>query len=388
MLHNNNNNKNIILIDSTLRDGEQAPGVSFSREEKFEIAMMLADAGIDEIEAGIPAMGDDEVHFLKKLSSSGCRSRIIAWCRANMTDLELAAESGVSDVHISFPVSDRHLKIQGKSRAWAIDNLSIIAGKASEMFDRVYVGAQDATRCDFGFLQTFVEEAEKSRVSRVRIADTVGFSSPSEIYEMIRSLVSVLSSTIIEFHGHNDFGMATANAVSAIEAGAAAVSATVCGIGERAGNTPLEEIALWLVLKKPGATTMKTEALKKICEKVSEASGIPIPVNKAVVGEKAFVHESGIHVHGQIIDFLAYQAFNPELVGSSESFIIGKHSGRASIKKVLESMGINVSDLEAARILKSVRKHFEARIKNTLSEKDLISLVENCSINVNRRPAS
>lgn len=370
-------NNKITIIDSTLRDGEQAPGVSFSREEKFEIAMMLADAGIDEIEAGIPAMGDDEVAFLNKLSSSDIKSRIIAWCRADMRDLELAAKSGVSDVHISFPVSDRHLIIQGKSRAWALENLGKLAGKALAMFDRVYVGAQDATRCDFDFLKAFVIEAEKNRISRVRIADTVGFSSPSEIHEMINGLVSELSSTVIEFHGHNDFGMATANAVSAIEAGATAVSATVCGIGERAGNTPLEEIALWLTLKKPGSTSMKTEALKKICEKVSEASGIPIPVNKAVVGEKAFVHESGIHVHGQIIDFLAYQAFNPEMVGSSESFIIGKHSGRSSIKRVLASMGIYVSDLEAARILKSVRKHFETRIKNTLSEKDLLSLVEN-----------
>lgn len=380
MLHENNNN-GITLIDSTLRDGEQAPGVAFSRQEKFDIAMMLADAGIDEIEAGIPAMGNDEVDFLKKLVTSGISSRIIAWCRADMRDIELAAEAGVSDVHISFPVSDRHLKIQGKSRAWALENLGKFAGKASAMFDRVYVGAQDATRCDFDFLRSFVIEAEKNRVSRVRIADTVGFSSPSEIHTMIGDLVSVLASTVIEFHGHNDFGMATANAVSAIEAGATAVSATVCGIGERAGNTPLEEIALWLALKKPGSTSMKTETLKKICAKVSEASGIPIPVNKAVVGEKAFVHESGIHVHGQIIDFLAYQAFNPEMVGSSESFIIGKHSGRASIKRVLGSMGIKVSDLEAARILKSVRKHFETRIKNTLSEKDLLSLVENCAIN-------
>lgn len=368
-------NNKITIIDSTLRDGEQAPGVSFSREEKFEIAMMLADAGIDEIEAGIPAMGDDEVLFLKMLSSSGIKSRIIAWCRADIMDIELAAKSGVSDVHISFPVSDRHIKIQGKSREWALENLGKFADKASGMFDRVYVGAQDATRCDFDFLKSFVIEAEKNKVSRVRIADTVGFSSPSEIHKMIGGLVSVLSSTVIEFHGHNDFGMATANAVSAIEAGAMAVSATVCGIGERAGNTALEEIALWLVLKKPGSTSMKTEFLKKICAKVSEASGIPIPVNKAVVGEKAFVHESGIHVHGQIIDFLAYQAFNPEMVGSSESFIIGKHSGRSSIKRVLGSMGISVSDLEAARVLKSVRNHFELRRNNSLSEKDLLSFV-------------
>jgi len=376
MLHEDNNDR-ITLIDSTLRDGEQAPGVSFSREEKFEIAMMLADAGVDEIEAGIPAMGDDEIDFLKKLSSSGIKSRIIAWCRADMRDLELASEAGVSDVHISFPVSDRHLKIQGKNREWAFENLGKISGAASKMFEKVYVGAQDATRCDYDFLKSFVLEAEKNRVSRVRIADTVGFSSPSEIHKMIRGLVSVLSSTVIEFHGHNDFGMATANAVSAIESGAGAVSATVCGIGERAGNTALEEIALWLVLKRPGSTIVKAEALKKICEKVSEASGIPIPVNKAVVGEKAFVHESGIHVHGQIVDFLAYQAFNPEIVGASESFIIGKHSGRASIKKVLSSMGIVVSDLDAARVLKSVRNHFKLRRNSILSEKELLAFVVN-----------
>lgn len=373
MLHENID-KRITLIDSTLRDGEQAPGVAFSREEKFDIAMMIADAGIDEIEAGIPAMGHEEVDFLKRLSSSDIKSRIIAWCRADMRDIELAAESGVSDVHISFPVSDRHLKIQGRSRSWAIDNLASFALRASKMFERVYVGAQDATRCDFDFLKTFVIEAEKSGVKRVRIADTVGFSSPSEIYKMIRGLVSELTSTVIEFHGHNDFGMATANAVSAIEAGAGAISATVCGIGERAGNTALEEIVLWLALKRPGASFIKTETLKKICEKVSEASGIPIPVNKAIVGEKAFVHESGIHVHGQIVDFLAYQAFNPEIVGASSAFVIGKHSGRAAVKKVLGSLGVNISDIEAERIIRSVRKHLEKR-DFLLTDRDLLNFV-------------
>lgn len=374
MLHEINDNRRIILIDSTLRDGEQAPGVSFSREEKFEIAMMLSDAGIDEIEAGIPAMGDDEVEFLGKLARSNIKSRIIAWCRADMRDIRLAAEAGVSDIHISFPVSDRHLGIQGKSRAWAIDNLGKLADFAYKNFNRVYVGAQDATRCDSGFLKDFVIEAEKNRVSRVRIADTVGFLSPSEIYKTINGLVSVLSSTVIEFHGHNDFGMATANAVSAIEAGAGAVSATVCGIGERAGNTALEEIALWLVLKKPGSMYVKTEALKKICVKVSEASGIPIPVNKAVVGERAFVHESGIHVHGQIVDYLAYQAFNPDMAGNTSSFVIGKHSGRAAVKNALEKMGVYVSDLEAARILKCV-KNISLERKTPLSENELLAFV-------------
>lgn len=370
-------NKKITIIDSTLRDGEQAPGVSFSRDEKLDIAMMLAGAGIDEIEAGIPAMGEDEVLFLKDLSSSGIKSRIIAWCRADLRDIELAAGSGVSAVHISFPVSDRHLKIQGKTRDWAIESLGRFAGKASAMFDRVYVGAQDATRCDLDFLKSFVIEAEKSGVARVRIADTVGFSSPSEIYEMVGGLVSTLSSTEIEFHGHNDFGMATANAVSAIEAGAASVSATVCGIGERAGNTPLEEIALWLTLKKPGSCHVRTEDLKRICEKVADASGIPIPVNKAVVGEKAFVHESGIHVHGQIIDFLSYQAFNPEIAGASSSFLIGKHSGRAAVKNVLGSMGVNVTDIEAERIIKSVRRHINERKKN-VTQKDLMDIAMIC----------
>lgn len=364
----------IALIDSTLRDGEQAPGVSFTRDEKFEIAMMLSDAGVDEIEAGIPAMGDDEIDFLKRLSSSGIRSRIIAWCRADLRDIEMAAESGVHDVHISFPVSDRHLKIHGKSRGWAMDNLGKMVGMAKNTFERVYIGAQDATRADYDFLLSFAREAEINGVARIRIADTVGFSSPSEIHQMISGLVSELSSTVIEFHGHNDFGMATANAVSAIEAGAKAVSATVCGIGERAGNTPLEEIALWLVLRTPGATYVKTEALKKICEKVSEASGIPIPVNKAVVGERAFVHESGIHVHGQIIDFLAYQAFNPELAGNTSRFIIGRHSGRTAVRNALEKLGVSVSDLEAARILKSVKKFSENR-KAPLSEKELLAFV-------------
>lgn len=364
----------ITVIDSTLRDGEQAPGVSFSRKEKYEIAMMLSDAGVDEIEAGIPAMGDDEITFLKNLSSSGIKSRIISWCRATENDVELAAQSGVSDVHISFPVSDRHLRIQGKSREWAIDRLGTLSSKAISMFDRVYVGAQDATRADNSFLRSFVIEAEKCGVSRMRIADTVGFSSPSEIREMIEPLVLYLDKMTLEFHGHNDFGMATANAVSAIEAGAGAISATVCGIGERAGNTALEEIALWLTLKRAGSTYIRPEMLKNLCKKVSEASGIPIPVNKAVVGEKAFVHESGIHVHGQIVDFLAYQAYSPELVGSKEEYLIGKHSGRASIKKVLSSMGMAITDLEAARILKALRKHFEIKRTGPINGKELIEI--------------
>lgn len=366
--------KKITVIDSTLRDGEQAPGVYFSRQEKYQIAMMLSDAGVDEIEAGIPAMGDDEIAFLRNLSSSGIKSRIIGWCRANEKDVELAAKSGVTDVHISFPVSDRHLKIQGKSRDWAIDNLGMLSSRAKSIFDRVYVGAQDATRADYSFLKHFMIEAEKCGVSRMRVADTVGFSSPSEIHEMIKTLVVYLEKMELEFHGHNDFGMATANAVSAIEAGVGAISATVCGIGERAGNTALEEISLWLALKRTGSTRIKPEMLKKLCKKVSEASGIPIPVNKAVVGEKAFVHESGIHVHGQIVDFLAYQAYSPELVGSKEEYLIGKHSGRASIKKVLSSMGMPITDLEAARILKALKKHFEIKRTGPINGKELIEI--------------
>lgn len=366
----------VFIIDSTLRDGEQAPGVAFRRQQKTRIARMLADVGVDEIEVGIPAMGEEERETIREIRRLGLPPRLTCWCRATAGDIQLAGKCGTSGVHISLPVSPIHIHALGKSPGGVLDLMREMVALAREGFERVSVGAQDALRADPDYLEAFVVHAADCGVDRVRIADTVGIASPGAIHRLFRRLAPAAKAMALalEFHGHDDLGMATANAVTAVEAGASALSVTVNGLGERAGNAPLEEVAAALAFAAAGVTNLRTSSLPPLCDYVAQASGRPIPPDKPITGSAAFQHESGIHCAGMLKDPLAYQPFPSEAVGRRDTgFVIGKHSGTHIIQHCLRERGIEVDRDQARRLLKKVRDAATAK-GTALSPAELVEI--------------
>jgi homocitrate synthase NifV len=366
----------IFLIDTTLRDGEQAPGVSFSRRTKLKLASMLAEAGVDELEAGIPAMGREERDCIRDMVRLRLPCKVTCWCRARQEDIKWASMLDTQGIHISFPVSSLLLKAMGKDRTWVLNTLEELVPAARGLFPLVSVGAIDATRTDLSYLRKFARIASECGAHRLRIADTVGIASPVMIMRIFQILSTDLKTMVLEFHGHNDLGMATANAISAVMAGAKAVSVTVNGLGERAGNTPLEEAAVAMPLTTGYSCGIDLQKLPPLCSFVSRISNRAIPLNKPVTGDLIFTHESGIHCNALLKDELAYQPYPPAMVGGKHTeYVIGKHSGSTVVHYMLRNSGVAVDRENAGSLLEKVRTSAAGK-GAALSEKDLMKLYE------------
>lgn len=349
------NGSNIMLVDTTLRDGEQTAGVVFSNNEKIRIAKMLDGIGVHQIEAGIPIMGGDEKEVIAKLAELGLDASIMAWNRADIEDIKHSIDCKVDAVAISISTSDIHIthKLQ-KSRKWVLDSMAeaVEFAKSNRLY--VSVNAEDASRSDLEFLIEFASVAKNMGADRLRFCDTVGALEPFKTYDVISRLLEK-TEIEIEMHTHNDFGLATANALAGIKAGARFVGVTVNGLGERAGNAPLEEVAMALKYLFDVKMDVKTKDFRELSDYVAIASGRPLPICKPIVGNNMFAHESGIHADGVIKNPTTYEIFSPEEVGLERQIVLGKHSGSKAIIMKFKEYGIDLSNKEADIILPILR---------------------------------
>jgi len=363
----------VLLCDTTLRDGEQAAGVTFSLQDKVALALALDQVGVSEIEAGIPASGEAQRDALRAVLDLGLDARVVAWNRAHLGDLGHSVRCGVRAVALSLPVSALHIRRKlAQTPAWVLGRLEQVVRAAKGEGLYVCVGAEDASRADPTFLVEYGSVARESGADRLRFADTVGRLDPFGTFERVRLLVERVALPV-EIHAHNDLGMATANALAGVRAGACSVSTTVLGIGERAGNAPLEEVALALRHCLGRHSDLRLARLPPLCEQVARAAGREIPPGKPIVGREVFAHASGIHVDGVLKDPATYEAFPPEELGLCRRVALGKHSGRASVRHRLGSLGIDLGLGEAGDLACRVR-HVAACLRRPLTDGELLEL--------------
>jgi len=362
------------FIDTTLRDGEQAPGVVFSLSEKIEIARRLDEIGIPELEIGTPAIGKSEQNDIQTIINQGFNFESTCWARATKYDLEAALNCGAKRVNLSFPVSDVQLAAIGKSRKWVMDSIPEIMRFATGSFDFVAVGAQDASRADFHFLKEYISIVNCFGAKRIRIADTVGIMNPFTVKNLFAERTKTFSETNFEFHGHNDLGMATANHTTALVSGASSVSLTVNGLGERAGNAALEEVIFALKYSYGIDLNVDGKLLTALSRYVEKISGRKQPVSKPVTGEMAFSHESGIHCRSLKENVLTYQPFNPEEIGKETVFVFGKHSGTGALSEMLKKRNIFISKNETIDLVAKIKSK-SSELKRNLHLNEVFNLL-------------
>jgi len=365
----------IIIDDTTLRDGEQTAGVVFSLDEKIRIARMLDEIGVGELECGIPAMGREELDSVKALVDLGLNARLITWNRAVPADIQASIDSGVKAVDISLSVSDIHIQHKlRKDRNWVREQLKVALGFAKQHNLYVSVGGEDASRADLDFLVELMQIAKSLGADRFRFCDTLGILDPFTTYDKVGYLSEQVDLDL-EVHTHNDLGMATANAIAGIRAGARFVNTTVNGLGERAGNAALEEVVM--ALRHACNIELPIESCRfvELSKLVGQASCRPVPEWKAIVGEKVFSHESGLHADGVLKYPGNYEGYDPAEVGLSRHMVIGKHSGRHGLQDRLRELEIDLEPCESDAFLARVRNIAQCK-KRPLSDNDLVRLYD------------
>ncbi len=346
--------KTVKILDTSLRDGEQTPGVSLTPEQKLQIAKQLDILGVDYIEAGTAVISEGEQRGIKGIAKEGLKAEISSFARLLKGDIDAAIECDVDTVNLVAPISDAHIKKKLKTDRESLRN------RTFEMVDyvkghglKVEISAEDASRADTGFLQSFFSDLA-AVVDRLCFCDTVGILYPERTKELFELICDF--NTPVAVHCHNDFGLATVNSVAAVLAGAEVVHVTVNGLGERAGNASLEEVVTALELLYGMKTNIVKSKLYETSRLVSNLTKMPVALNKPLVGDNVFTHESGMHVHGTLADTTLYEPMDPGIVGRKRRFAFGKHTGTASVKMALEEQGIQADKEQMSKILAKVKE--------------------------------
>jgi len=360
----------VTINDTTLRDGEQTAGVAFSPDEKIAIACALSRAGVPEMEIGIPVMGPAELETIRAITALGLPTQMMVWGRMCEKDMAAAALCNADLVNLSIPISDIHIEHKlNRSREWVLQTIRDFVGRAFDLGLDVCVGGEDASRADADFLMRVVDTVQAAGARRFRFADTLGLLDPFSTWSCIKQLRDI-SDIEIEIHAHNDLGLATANTLAALRAGATHASTTVNGLGERAGNAALEEVVMALRHLYGVEVAIDSHQFPSISRMVELASGQNVAINKSIVGEGVFTHEAGIHVDGLLKNPSNYQGFDPAEVGRQYRTILGKHSGSRAVIDAYAKLGLLLSDIEAEVLLARIRDHAVAT-KNPPTATDL-----------------
>lgn len=386
------------IDDTTLRDGEQTAGVVFANEEKIRIAKLLDEVGVYQIEAGIPAMGGAEQEAVARIAGMGLSCSILAWNRAVISDIRASLVCGVDAVAVSMPSSDIHIEHKLRTnREWVLESIKEAVEFAKGHGLYVSVNAEDASRSDMEFLLTFARTARDAGADRLRFCDTLGIMDPFNTFMKIKTIIDVTGMDV-EMHTHNDFGMATANALAGMKAGARFVNTTVNGLGERAGNAALEEVVMALNYVEGVHLPLNTSKFRELSEYVAQASGRPIPAWKPIVGANLFVYESSHRPAGAVeegalpetapetnpetasagaasCETVTREIFPPDAVGLTRRFVLGKYSGVDSLKMKLAEHGLHISDQEAAAFVVRIRSKSVA-LKRALFDEELLDFYQ------------
>ncbi|MCI4344702.1 MAG: homoaconitate hydratase [Thermoplasmata archaeon] len=354
----------IVFWDETLRDGEQMPGVHFTPEEKLRIAEKLGEVGIPLLNAGIPVVSDEEARAVRLLADAGLPSKILAAGRTVPRDIDAVIRSGASHIAIFVAASEVHLRYKLKmtqDEVVAASTASIAQAKAAGL--HVAFVTEDTVRAPFDFVERLYQAALESGADRLVVSDTVGIMTPLTFRWYLTEFVRRLHPRDWSVHCHNDFGLAVANTLTALELGATSPHVCVNGLGERAGNASLEEVAVALESLYGVRTGLKTEKLYELSRLVEEVAGVPVAVNKSLVGYNSFSHEAGIHTHGILANTLTYEPLQPEAVGRKRQMILGKHTGRAAVIEKLKEREARPTDTQLEELVQQVKLRGEGRSK-------------------------
>ena len=374
----------VLIFDTTLRDGEQSPGATMTHEEKLEIAELLDDMGVDIIEAGFPIASEGDFRAVSEIAQRSKNSTICGLARANFKDIDRCAEAikhaGSGRIHTFIGTSPLHRAIPNLTMDEMADKIHETVSHARNLCDNVQWSPMDATRTEWDYLCRVIEIAIKAGATTINIPDTVGYTAPMESADLIKRLIETVpgaDDVIFATHCHNDLGMATANALAAVAGGARQIECTVNGLGERAGNTALEEVVMALKVRNdimPYTTGVDTTKIMNISRRVATASGFPVQFNKAIVGKNAFAHESGIHQDGMLKNKETFEIMRPEDVGlAGTSLPLGKHSGRAALRAKLETLGFDMADNQLNDLF--VRFKDLADRKKEVYDDDIVALI-------------
>ena len=360
------------VLDTTLRDGEQTPNVALSIDDKLKIAQALDELGVDIIEAGFAVNSEGEAEAVKKIAGAGLKSEVCSLCRASTQDIDAALACDVDSVHIFLATSKVHLEKKLKITQQEAVEKAVAAVQYAKQHGLVAeFSCEDATRTELSFLNVVHKAVEDAGVDRIDIPDTVGVMTPQAMMQFV-SEIKKTTKVPLAVHCHDDFGMSVANSLAGVLGGAEEVHVTVNGLGERAGNAALEEVVMGLQAFYGLKTRINTRKMAFVSRLVSQLTGIAVQPNKAIVGENAFSHEAGIHVHGVLSESSTYEPMRPEIVGKERTLVVGKHSGVHAVQNKLKEYGLDLAPEQMKEVVVRVKKYAESGKK--LDDAELLAV--------------